>query len=605
MIPPLLLPGCVPQVWNGSAFATVSAVARFVADQQRWLPLGASQLGCLGSSSSGDSGDGGDGGGDGGGGGSGTCTAGVKALAWDGRGQILFVGGSFDSLGRARMASPGLAYWRSGAGLGAGALRSFPMGTLERRGPPPPTRTAAAPGVAASAPGLAVAAPAVTVSHLAFDPMARTLFVAGNFDHVNGSACSGLAALRLLDGDTFPGEDSDDDDDDGGGRSGSGYGARSLTFRSASSRSGGEGGGDVRRAAAAVAARATAESFSAAARRLFDGGGGEERGGHDRSKDADGGLGGRLGGSTRSLWDGGGGGRWECIASSTGAHGMASVTALVFSPEARTLFVAGVPNSDSSWRAHAASANLDRAIARLYFRPRYQKPLAAAVAAEAAAGGAQHEGGGGPGQAARPPAPAPPPAVEYERAWEWLPSFAGANGDIHSLFFVPKAASEPAPAPHKGMGKSGKKNGRHRVDDRYNDNGRYGGRSRGGGFFARRRRRSLRSSAEEEEASSPLLAVAAPSAAALPVHLSPEVVDDRGLLLVAGSFTNYPAVAVWVNNGHAATGGGGGPATHAVLTDANPVVPGSGVGGITGHVTTITPMLIPRQAKPVVRARAL
>ena len=168
-----------------------------------------------------------------------------------------------------------------------------------------------------------------------------------------------------------------------------------------------------------------------------------------------------------------------------------------------------------------------------------------------------------------------------ERVWEWLPNFDGANGDILSLYFQPYVKSSSSPTSLSGdvvytssssssasslsasssKAKSSKKrnNGRSDDEDEDDDNG------------------------EEEEDDGGGGAIVTPAT---------PVLSDEGNLIIAGAFTNYPAVAIWVNDPKY------GSRTVPVETDANPIVPGSGVGGITGLVTSVTPMLIPEQDRP-------
>ena len=263
-----------------------------------------------------------------------------------------------------------------------------------------------------------------------------------------------------------------------------------------------------------------------------------------------------------------------------------------------------------------------------------------------------------------------------KREWQWLPSFLGANDDIHSLFFQPRAkaaadavataAVDSSTMNGGGGGSSGggsgsggtsgpgakgtsrvpvSSGGRQSDDDDSDDLS----------HLARHRRRTTATSDASGSSSSSGTASSGHSTSSKLNGGSDRdswgasSIDARGALFIAGSFTNYPGVAVWVNGRHriassnppsgastsaastashilggssstsTSSGGSGssgagstsssersdqwagGYRTIGVETDANPVVPGSGVGGITGMVSAVTPIVIPPgQAPPTV-----
>ncbi len=126
------------RVWNGKQFVTVKNLGRF---NGRWLPLDG-ELGPIGCHS---------------------CNVDITALYWDEMQQVLFIGGSFNLIGDSP-STPGLAVWTQEDGL-----LPFPGG------------------------GLYYNDKGGTVSALYYDKSSSSLFVVGEFNHVNDTKCTGIA----------------------------------------------------------------------------------------------------------------------------------------------------------------------------------------------------------------------------------------------------------------------------------------------------------------------------------------------------------------------------------------------------------------------------
>ena len=130
------------RVWNGHEFVNAINVAVYEDATQQWLPL---KGGVLEMNKS-----------------SGIETK-VDSLAWDEKNGLLYIGGLFNTLND-KPISPGLALWSEKLGL-----RSFPTKGLYQIG----------------GDGEAM--------RIAFEPITRSLFVAGLFDEIGGVSCQSIA----------------------------------------------------------------------------------------------------------------------------------------------------------------------------------------------------------------------------------------------------------------------------------------------------------------------------------------------------------------------------------------------------------------------------
>ena len=554
------------RVWNGSAFVTVANLAVFQGERNQWLPLTGGQLGCTPSHATATGGEFA----------SGCNNVSVRALAWDRTLGMLFVAGTFNTIDGRSMDQPGLAYWNASTGL-----VSFPA--ID----PPRSRSSDVDNGTTAGPSNST-----SVSFLTYDRVTQSLFVAGDFTSLNGSACHGLAVFRLSTSAISPPK----------------------------------------------ASKHQAQQI-------------HRQHGHTQHQNY---IWHAEKGSTQVARQRVARGKWSCLARKPD-HAFDTVTALLYDEVSRSLFVAGKPSNESTWLTHAqqqeaatASSTAHRAhskggtsnlesdilprmphtIARYYYRKianatgsgssssssskrkrgsgaggskigshemrrttdanvdgmqssslgNWLRSLSSAAASQSALSSSSLSSS--PSSSSSSSSIHTQEVPTYERVWEWLPKFEGTNGDILSLYFQPYITSNSNPtrlssstfgssfrassAASDKKQQSDKSNDGKGDDDKLHtdDTGLdHGGASGGGGG----------GSGDDT---------------------STVEISDEGNLIIAGAFTNYQAVAIWVNDAKF------GPRTMDVETDANPIVPGSGVGGITGLVTSVTPMIIPTQDKP-------
>lgn len=248
------------------------------------------------------------------------------------------------------------------------------------------------------------------------------------------------------------------------------------------------------------------------------------------------------------------GGHWTCLAFDP-SFLFAEITAVLYVAESATFFVAGQPRLNSSW---GFIGNLKYTVARLVLKSEIEHQN-------------DDDDNDSKGDKSVP--------SDGLHVWEWLSNFDGANGEILSLYFTPWNNDQTSDS-SSSKSKSKKSNkSRRRMSLRRQLEVDSGVRSALDDDYYNQSHASSSSSGSDTVSME---------------GASDNIPNQYGDLLIAGAFTNYPAVAVWVNRPNGQT------FTQPVVTDANPVVPGSGVGGIVGHVNTITPMILPIQQKPKV-----